>query len=265
MSWWDTQRGCFARCPSSCSERVAPFGELSEASAWLLVSARLGPCAWLLARLGRGLVPSFVVLSLVLALAAYLVPLAGSSLELGLSPLSLLREFAVGGCFALALALALLSASWVVRLSHPRGAALDPSGPLATAYGLAACQLVLSLGGLRAFVIGIAASFRDAPLALARWDARGFALGVAQLLADALASALGLAGPLLLALWLIELSLALVARAFSELAPAGPSPLRALLGLLAAALLLVPVVSQAPEATRAAIDAARQLTRTFAR
>jgi flagellar biosynthesis protein FliR len=125
---------------------------------------------------------------------------------------------------------------------------------------------VLSLGGLRALVIGLAESFGDAGLAGRTLDARAFALGAVQLTADAFATAFGVALPLIVSAWLLDLSVALIARVLALGSPASAvSALRPLLLLLAAALLLVPIASRAPELVRAAILAARALTRAFAR
>lgn len=234
----------------------------------LLVLARVLPSALALTAFSQGAVPRAVAGSLALALTAALTPLAGPlARELDALALasSLVRELAIGSCFALALALALLASAWAVRLTHTHGSWPALVRPLATAYLLAACWLVLSLGGLRAFVIGLAESFRDAPLAASAFEARAFALGVVQLGSDALASAVGFGLPLIASVWLLDASLALLARMLPGASPLGASPLRAPLVVLAAALLLMPISAHAPELVRAAIASARALTRTLAR
>jgi flagellar biosynthesis protein FliR len=238
-----------------------------------LVLARVLPLGLALASLTRGWVPPALALSLCLALSFALAPLAGAPpLVEGLLELALrgLRELAIGAGFALSLSLSLLASSWAVRLSQPRDTRFSQLAvaPLSQAYGLCALWLVLSLGGERAIVIGLAESFRDAPLDGAPLDARALAWGSAQLVADALLTAIGFALPLLVSVWLLELTLVLVARVAS--ARDGPREhgaaiVRPMLTWAAVALLLVPIVSQAPSALRAAIAAARALTRALIR
>jgi len=233
----------------------------------LLVLARILPVGFSLFAFTRGFVPREVALSLVLSLAVALAPVAGASVPN--APLSLVlalvRQLCIGGVFALAIGMALSASAWAVRMAQPRSPRAVPGEPLATAYGLCASWLVLSLGGLRALVTGLGESFGDAGLTGTRLDARAFALGVGQLATDAFATALGFALPLVLALWLLELSLALAARVLAPRATGPGEALAPLLSLVALALLLTPVVSRAPAGVRAAIVAARQLTRTFAR
>ncbi len=240
-----------------------------DALSYLLVLARVAPVALALSVFSRGFFPMAVALSLALAWVAGLAPLAGaapapSALTFAFA---MLRELCIGGAFALALAFALLAASWAVGMSRARdGGGAEPRAvhaALGVAYGLCAAWLVLSLGGARALFLGLAESFGDASLAGRALDARAFALGVARLSADALASAFGLALPLVASLWLLDVSSALIARALA-LHATPPAPLRPLLQLGAAALLLVPIASRAPELVRAAIAAARALTRAFA-
>lgn len=235
----------------------------------LLVLARVLPVSLVLASLTRGFVPREVALSLGLALAVALAPLAGTSLSAeGLVlAVALVRELCVGLVFALALGMALQASVWAVGMARPREARSPVFEPLATAYGLCAAWLVVSLGGLRALVIGLGESFRDAGLGAARLDARAFALGVGQLAADAFATALGFGLPLVLALWLLDVGLALVARVIAPRtgASAAIGALGPLLALAAGALLLAPIVARSPVAVRAAIEAARALTRAFAR
>jgi hypothetical protein len=135
--------------------------------------------------------------------------------------------------------------------------------PLARLYGLCAGYLVLSLGGARAVVIGLAESFGDARLGVPRLDGPTFALGSVQLVVDALATALGLALPLLVAAWLVEASFALVGRALASGLPSDAGLLRSVVYVVAAALLLVPTASLAPDAVRGAIGSARALTRAL--
>jgi len=234
----------------------------------LLVWARVLPLGLALSTFSRALVPSAVGLSLTLALAAALIPAAGAGPELlGVAALvlALLRELAIGATFALALALALLSIPWAVSLSAGAEMLAPLRRTLETPYALCAGWLVLSLGAARAIVTGLAESFRDAPLAGAVLSTRAFALGAAQLVTDAVATAFGFALPLLVALWLMSFTLAALRRALLPSALAQQPAVAGLLATLAAALLLVPIASRAPEAVRHAIEVARLLTRGFAR
>lgn len=235
----------------------------------VLVLARVLPSALSLTALSRGFVPRAIASSIALALTVALAPLAGPlapALDLLGLATALVRELAIGGCFALALAFALLTTSWAVQLSHASSARDAFVRPLASAYALCACWLVLSLGGLRAFVVGLAESFRDAPLAGPVFDAGAFARGALQLVADAFATAFGCALPLLASVWLIDASLALLSRVLpaGTLVASVPSPLRSVAVAIAATLLLSPVAAHAPELVRAALEAARALTRAAA-
>jgi len=234
---------------------------------FVLVFARVLPLGLALIAFTQGWVPSAVALSVCLALACALTPLAGAAptwVGVGALALWVLRELCIGAAFALALGLALVASGWAVRASQAAETRLAV-GPLSQAYVLCACWLVLSLGALRAVVIGLAESFRDAPLVGSRLVARSFVLGSAQLAGDALATALGIALPLLIGVWAIELVGALVARVLAPGPLARPPVLLPLLALLALALALPAIVARAPEAVRAAIGAARALTRALAR
>ncbi|MDB4988211.1 MAG: Bacterial export protein family 1 [Myxococcaceae bacterium] len=232
-----------------------------------LVLARVLPLGLTLGGLGGELIPRAVSLSLSLALTLALLPLAGAVMlpdSLSRVLLSLLRELCIGGSFALALALALLAIGWGVRMSQASGSTA-PVDLMARVYTLSAVWLALSLGGLRALVIGLAESFRDAAPGGARLSARVFALGAAQLVVDAFAAALGFALPLLCSVWLIETGSALLMRVSLPAAATQSSLLKPVLFLVAAALLLVPTASFAPEAVRTAIASARALTRALAK
>jgi flagellar biosynthesis protein FliR len=219
--------------------------------AYLYVLARLLPLSWALATLS-GLVPRAVALSLALALTQVLVPFAGE--PRGELMLGLLRELCVGGVFALALSLALAALPWAVRWAQPSGSLASVS-PLATAYGLCAAWLVLSLGGVRALLRGLIESFGVLPIGGAL-DHRAFVWGVVKLVSAALAGALGIALPFAVAAVALEVSSVLVLRT-RELGPV------LFLGL--AMLLLVPVVIKAPELWRFLLEAAQALTRTLAK
>jgi flagellar biosynthesis protein FliR len=234
---------------------------------FVLVLARVLPLGVALIVFTRGWVPSAVALSVCLALSSALTPLAGAAptwVGVGTLVLWLLRELCIGGAFALSLSLALQISGWAVRLSQgPESRVLVPA--LSQSYVLYACALVLSLGAHRAVLIGLAESLRDAPIASSALDARAFALGSAQLVADALVTAIGVALPLLVSVWLIELTCSLIARVLLPGATTAQPVLRPLLVLGAVALLLGAVAGRAPDAVRAALTAARALTRALSR
>ncbi|MDB4974467.1 MAG: hypothetical protein JWN48_2808 [Myxococcaceae bacterium] len=243
------------------------FDESASWLAYALVLARVLPLGWTLASLTGELIPKAVALSLSLSLTAVLVPLAGAvTRPLGLAGLALglLRELCIGATFALALSLALLAIAWAVRMAQVRDGQ-RPVDAFARAYALCAAFLVLSLGGLRAIVIGLAESFQDAGLGGPRLALRSFAFGAVQLVMDAFAAALGFGLPLLLSVWLLEASAALLDRVLWPAAASQVSVARPLWFFAAAALLLVPTASHAPEAVRLAIASARALTRALAR
>jgi flagellar biosynthesis protein FliR len=239
-----------------------------ELSAALLVWMRTLPLGLALALFSRALVPLPVALSLTLALTCALLPSAGALPEtIGSAALALavLRELCVGATFALALSFALHAAYWAVHLGEAHELHAELRRTVAVPYALCATWLVLSLRAPLAIVVGLAESFRDAPLAGRVLSSGEFALGVAELLSSALVTAIGFALPLLVSVWLLSLTLAFARRA---LAPSSLSPQPALTGLLltlAAALLLVPVAAHAPEGVRQALASARELTRAFAR
>jgi flagellar biosynthesis protein FliR len=132
-------------------------------------------------------------------------------------------------------------------------------------YALCAAWLVLSLRAPLAIVVGFAESFRDAPLGSRAFSAREFAFGVAQLFGDALATAIGFALPLLVSVWLVSLCLGLLRRLLAPRALAPQPALTGALLTLAAALVLVPIASRAPEGVRRALTSARALTRALAK
>lgn len=227
----------------------------------VLGSARVLPLGVALAVLSRGLVPWAVALSASLALGVALAPVADGAAvptSAALLALALLRELGIGGAFALSVSLALSAVPWALALGHP---AL-PAG-LVGAYGRYACWLVLALGAPRALLVGLAESHRDAPIAAVPLDGRAFALGIAQLATDALATALAVGLPVWLAALTFELAVVLGARALAL--PRQPVAMaRPLLLTVLAALLLVPVTSQAPGLLRDALASARALTRALA-
>ncbi|WP_043362937.1 flagellar biosynthetic protein FliR [Belnapia sp. F-4-1] len=192
----------------------------------MLLVARLGGAVLLLPGLGEQDVPASIRLALLLALVAVLLPV----LAPGLPPLPaelpellrlMLTETAIGlwlGMLARLVALALGQAGQVVGLMIGLASPLqtDPmlgAQSLATGrlFTLLAALLVLSTGlyavPLRALAESYTALPPGAPLPLGR-----SAESVAQAVAESLALALRLAGPLVLAAMLGNFALGLLAR-----------------------------------------------------
>jgi flagellar biosynthesis protein FliR len=240
--------------------------EAREGVAALLVFARVAPLALSVAAVTRAFVPREVALALALALtcafhaAAELPALDG----LDAVGLALVRELCIGGVFALAMVLAVLTVRWAVSLAWVEDEArLRPA--VGAWYALCATWSVLALGGHRAVLVGLAESYRDAPIGGRVHDAQTFALGVAQLVADAVATALAFALPLLVACLCLDVVGALAARLLAPRDLPFMVVVRPLAFTLTAALLLVSIAGRAPEAARAGIEAARALTRAAAR
>jgi len=227
---------------------------------WLLVAARVAPSLLVIVLLLGARVPLWLGLGCALALAAGLsagLPAPALAADPAAMLSAGLRELVVGACFASAALLPLL----VLRpaLSLVEGPAPGERTPWSTLYALAAAALLLALGGLRAYVKALSESLVVVPLASAS-PARAQLLQETQaIVTQALALAASFALPLLAALWLLDLCLALVLR----LAHAGgrleSAPLRRGLLLLLLSLLCAPLISRLPELTRAALRAAQEL------
>ena len=225
----------------------------------MLVLARLGAAVLLLPGLGEQDVPASIRLALVLALVALLLPglvPVLPAIPSGLPELLrlILTETGIGlwlGLLARLVALALAQAGQVVALMVGLASPLqtDPMlGAQSTATGrlftLMAAALVLSTGlyalPLRALAESYAVLPPGDPLPLGRT-----AETVAQAVADSLALALRLAGPLVLAAVLGNFALGLLARVapqvqvFTVAAPGQIIGGLLLLGLLLPAMLAV--------------------------
>ena len=227
---------------------------------WLLVAARVGPSLLVIVLLLGARVSLWLGLGCALALAAGLsagLPAPALAADAPATLSAGLRELIVGACFASAALLPLL----VLRpaLSLVEGPAPGERTPWSTLYALAAAALLLSLGGLRAYVKALAESLRVLPLAGAS-PARGQLLLETQaIVAQAFALAASLALPLLAALWLLDLCLALVLRVAHSGGRLESAPLRRGLLVLLLGLLAAPIVSRLPELARAALRAAGEL------
>ena len=225
----------------------------------MLVLARLGAAVLLLPGLGEQDVPASIRLALLLALVALLLPglvPVLPAIPQGLPELLrlILTETGIGlwlGLLARLVALALAQAGQVVALMVGLASPLqtDPMlGAQSTATGrlftLLAATLVLSTGlyalPLRALAESYAVLPPGEPLPLGR-----SAETVAQAVADSLALALRLAGPLVLAAVLGNFALGLLARVapqvqvFTVAAPGQIIGGLLLLGLLLPAMLAV--------------------------
>ncbi|MFT3924685.1 MAG: flagellar biosynthetic protein FliR [Myxococcales bacterium] len=234
-----------------------------------LLFARIFPLILLLVALSRGLVGWLVALSAGLALSV------GLSLGVGPLPdpsallrpaslvLSITRELCLGSLAALALLLPLAAFGWAARFSELAwsGVSRARSGPIATAYVLAALVLCLNLGLERSLVIGLQQSVLLAPPGRAGFDSAAFGLGVVRLVGEALALSLAVGLPLLCACLVVEAALALVRRGLGRAAGQAVGPALAQpLFLLLAAVLLWPAVVQAPAALRVGLRLLRELT-----
>lgn len=231
-----------------------------------LVAARVAPAGLLLALLSRGLVPLWICLGWSLALAAGLSPGVQATLPLDRPTwllATVLRELCIGLTFALAAAVPLLGLSFATRTAER--AATSSRTPMSVLYVLAALLLVLSLGGHRALVGALSASLADVPVGTGTLGREALLVGVAGIVADAFGVALALGLPLWMALWLLDLTLALIDRARHGSREVARTPERALLALLCMSLLLAPLTSRVPELLRHALGEARALVARVSR
>jgi type III secretory pathway component EscT len=224
---------------------------------WALLGARIAPSGLLIALLSRGALPVWLGLAFACAIGAGLsVGLAPPALASTAQPVlvAFARELVIGACFASAALVPLLALGAALRLVQ--GSEPWERSPWSTLYSLAALALTLSLGGLRAYVRALSESLAVLPLAASQAGRGQLLLEVQTIVTQAIAVACSLALPLLSALWLLDLCLALVLRVAHANGRVEALPLRRalLLGLLA--LLCAPLVSRLPELTRAGLTAA---------
>jgi type III secretory pathway component EscT len=236
---------------------VPPSPLLGIVVATVLGAARLLPVLWLVAPLGGPRLPAMVRVgfALLLALVASpaLVASAGAGALADLSALQftllLAREVVVGLCLGLVASAVFRAAEVAGRLGDTlRGAnvaeilvptAEERASPLGVLYLLLATIVFLQIGGVPRLVEALMSSYRTLPIAggLGEVGARHVALVVAAASAKLIASGLALAAPVVVALWLTDLALGLIARA----APSVPVyflglPLK---GLLAIGVVLI--------------------------
>jgi flagellar biosynthetic protein FliR len=236
---------------------MPPSGLFGIAVATTLGAARMLPVIWLVTPLGGPRLPATVrvgfaaLLALVASPALVAAGGGGALAALSAPELALLlaREIAVGFCLGLVASAAFRAAEVAGRLGDTlRGAnvaeilvptADERASPLGVLYLLLATVVFLQIGGVPRLVEAMLASYRTLPIGggLGEPAARGAALVVVAASAKLIASGLALAAPVVVALWLTDLALGLIARA----APAVPVyfiglPLK---GLLAVGIVLV--------------------------
>jgi len=223
-----------------------------------LGAARATPIVWMVAPLGGPRLPAPARVGLALLLAALASPIliasAGAALAQASAPaLALLfaREILIGLCLGVVADAAFRAAEIAGRLSDTlRGAniaeilvptAEERSSPLGVLYLLLATVVFLQIGGVPRLCDALLDSYRVLPIGggLDAGSARQAAAIVTAASARLIASGVALAAPVIVALWLTDLALGLVARA----APQVPVyfiglPLK---GLLAIGLVFVSV------------------------
>lgn len=231
----------------------------------LLLFARVAPSTVLLALLARGALPIWLglgfALALALGLAAGMAPPALPSAPawwLG----AFARELCVGLCFAGAALVPFfgLKLGLAFALREP----LSERASFATLYLVAAAALTLSLGGLRAYVQALSGSLAILPLVGAGLPRASLLDETQAIVGQAIEIALALGLPLLAALWLLDLCLALVARVLHGREKVEALPVRRALALGLFVLLCAPWASRLPELTRAALSAAQDVLRRLA-
>jgi flagellar biosynthetic protein FliR len=212
---------------------MPPSGLLGIVVATALGGARVLPVIWLVAPLGGPRLPGTVRVgfALLLALVASpaLVAAAGADALAALSvvhfTLLLGREIIVGLCLGLVASAAFRAAEVAGRLGDTlRGAnvaeilvptAEERASPLGVLYLLLATIVFLQIGGVPRLVEALLSSYQALPVGggLGELATRHVALVVAAASAKLIASGLALAAPVVVALWLTDLALGLVARA----------------------------------------------------
>jgi flagellar biosynthetic protein FliR len=198
-----------------------------------LGAARATPIVWMVAPLGGPRLPAPARVGLGLLLAALAAPIlvasAGAAAVAQASPpaLALLfgREVLVGLCLGFVADAAFRAAEIAGRLSDTlRGAnvaeilvptAEERSSPLGVLYLLLATIVFLQIGGVPRLCEALLDSYRVLPVGggLDAGSARHAAAIVTAASVRLIASGVALAAPVIVALWLTDLALGLVARA----------------------------------------------------
>jgi type III secretory pathway component EscT len=197
-----------------------------------LGAARTVPVTWLVSPLGGGRVPSMARVAFGLLLASLAAPALGAAVTRaglahvggGLLFVVLARELLVGFGLGLVVSFAFRAAETAGHLVDVlRGASLaevlvptteERASPVAALYGLLATLVFLELGGVPRLLAALLASYEAVPLAgsLAPASLRAAASVVVVSSARLLEAALALAAPVVVALWLTDLALGMVAR-----------------------------------------------------
>ena len=207
------------------------------ATALALGGARAAPLVWMVGPLGGVRLPAPARIGLSMLLAGLAGPLlltsagAAGLADVPAARLALLlsRELLVGLVLGLVASAAFRAAEVAGHLGDTlRGAnlaeVLDPTSgergsPLAVLYVLIATLVFFQIGGVPRLVEALLASYRVLPIGggLGVTSTRGAATLVTVVSARVIASGIGLAAPVLVALWLADLSLGLTARAVPQL------------------------------------------------
>lgn len=198
-----------------------------------LGAARATPVVWLVAPLGGPRLPATVRVGFALLLAALAAPIlmasaaAAGIAEAGVLRLALLfaREVVVGLCLGLVAAAAFRAAEIAGRLADTlRGANIaevlvptadERSSPLGALYVLLATVVFFQIGGVPRLVDALLRSYQALPIGgvLGGGAAHRAAAIVTMASVKLIASGLALAAPVIVALWLTDLALGLIARA----------------------------------------------------
>jgi flagellar biosynthetic protein FliR len=197
-----------------------------------LGAARIVPVTWLVSPLGGARLPAPARVAFGLLLAALATPaLSAAAAQAGLEragagfvALVLAREVLVGLGVGLVVSFFFRAAEGAGRLVDVlRGASLaevlvptsdERASPVGALYVLLATLVFLELGGVPRLLAALLASYDAVPLAggLTAASLRGVAWVVAGASARLLEAALALAAPVIVALWLTDLALGMVAR-----------------------------------------------------
>jgi flagellar biosynthetic protein FliR len=209
-------------------------GLLGLVVATALGAARLLPVIWLVTPMGGPRLPATVRVGFALLLAMVaspaLVAAAGGGAALAdvsvlRFTLLLAREILIGFCLALVASAAFRAAEVAGRLGDTlRGAnvaeilvptADERASPMGVLYLLLATIVFLQIGGVPRLVEALLASYQTLPVGggLGEPATRRAALVVVAASAKLIASGVMLAAPVVVALWLADLALGLIARA----------------------------------------------------
>jgi type III secretion protein SpaR/YscT/HrcT len=198
-----------------------------------LGAARAAPVVWLVSPLGGTRLPGTARVGFAIVLAALAAPIlaasgAGARLDQASAfrlALLLGREVVVGLCLGFVATAAFHAAEIAGRLGDTlRGAnmaevlvptAEERSSPLGALYVLLATLVFLHMGGVERLVDALMRSYEAVPIGgdLPAGDLRQAAAVVTFASAKLIASGLALAAPVVVAVWLTDLALGLVARA----------------------------------------------------